>query len=158
MKVYQIILKVLGLGSMTLFGKITLSLKILYKGYKLLLIYKYSKMTDIDKLKELLKATIKLTVEVVKDAKDGKITLAEIVGLIPETLAVVKQIPNFKEVVEEIKDFDTDDAKELIEFIENMKDISGTDANVILENVLEIYVKGVDIYEDNLKPIIDIVK
>lgn len=158
MKVYQIILKVLGLGSMTLFGKITLSLKILYKGYKLLLIYKYSKMTDIDKLKELLKATIKLTVEVVKDAKDGKITLAEIVGLVPETLAVVKQIPNFKEVVEEIKDFDTDDAKELIEFIENMKDISGTDAKVILENVLEIYVKGVDIYEDNLKPIIDIVK
>ncbi len=116
-------------------------------------------MADIDKLKDLIKATSGLVVALVKDvADDGKLKFNEVIGLIPEALKVIKQIPNFKEVIEEVKDFDGDDAQELIAFIQEDSGIPEGCAMVVLDNCIEIYSKAMDIYDENITPIIDIIK
>lgn len=143
----------------TLFGKITLIARILYKTYWLIIKYKFSKMENIDKLKELIKATSGLVVELAQDIKDDqKLDITEILGLVPEMLKFVKQIPNFKEVLEEIKDLDSAEAQELVAFIESDSGIPSGDAKVVLENCIEIYSKVMDIYNVNIVAIVDALK
>lgn len=153
------ILAIFKLSQFTIYGKVTLAMKLTFRLYKLYLQLKFKKMSDIQKIKEILKPSIKLTIEVIKDYQDDKkITMPELVGLIPEVLGFIKVIPNFKGALVELKDFDLEDAKELITFVQGLQDLDDTAAKVIIVNVIEIYEKLTDVYEDNLKAIIDVIK
>lgn len=153
------ILALLKLTQLTLYGKVTLAAKLSFRVYKLYLQLKFKKMSDIQKIQEILKPSIKLVVEVIKDYKDDKkISLPELVGLIPEALGVVKVIPNFKDALAELKDFDLDDAKELVEYVKGLEDLDDTKAQIIIVNVIELYEKLTDAYEDNVKAIVDVIK
>lgn len=155
----KFILAIFKLSQFTLYGKITLAAKVTFRLYKLYLKLKFKKMSDIQKIQEILKPSIKLVVEVIKDYQDDqKITLPELVGLIPETLGVIKVIPNFKEALAELKDFDIEDAKALIVFVQGLQDLDDTKAKVIITNVIELYEKLTDAYEDNIKAIIEAIK
>lgn len=149
------ILAIFRLSQFTLYGKVTLAMKITLRFYKLYLQLKFNKMSDIQKIKEILKPSIKLTVELIEDIKDDKkLQTGELIGIIPEVLGFIKVIPNFKEALAELKDFDIEDAKELIVFVQGIKDLDETKAKVIIVNVIEIYEKLTDVYEDNVKNII----
>ena len=153
------ILALFKLAQLTLYGKITLGMRVTFNIYKLYLKLKFSKMSDTEKIQEVLKPSIKLAVGVIKAYKDdNKIKLNEMIGLVPETLGVIKVIPNFKEALAELKDFDLDDAKSLVEFVKGLEDLDDTKAQIIIVNVIEMYEKLTDVYETNITPIIEVIK
>ena len=116
-------------------------------------------MENIDKLKELIKATSGLVVELAEDLQDDKkLDITEILGLVPEVLKFVKQIPNFKEVLAEIKDLDSAEAQELIAFIQSDSDIPSGDARIVLEHCIALYSKVMDMYEVDITAIVNVIK
>lgn len=156
----QILIRyILKCAAPTLFGKITLVARILYKAYWLIIKYKFSKMENIDKLKELIKATSGLVVELVEDIQDDKrLDVGEMLNLVPEMLKFIKQIPNFKEVLEEIKDIDSAEAKELVAFIQSDSGIPNGDAKIVLEHCIAIYSKVIDIYKVDITAMVNALK
>jgi len=65
----------------------------------------------IKELQELNKAVITLGAALVKQSKDGKISLTDLVKDIPEALAVIKESKDYTEIIAEIKDLDVDEGK-----------------------------------------------
>lgn len=112
----------------------------------------------IELLKDLATDVVGL-MKKVADAKadDDKISKTEVIGMLPKAVAVGKDLLKFKSLIVEAKDFTTLEGKELLNHIMTL-DIVPEKAQIVAINVLEIIEKEVDIWNDNVVPIIDVFK
>jgi len=115
------------------------------------------KIYGIETLKKLFKGVYETTDEVVKDLKDGNISLTEILGLTDNLFNVISILSKIPELKQEIEDVTTDEIKELYEYIISFGFVP-EDVTEILRHLVELSQIEIDAYNDHIKPIIDIIK
>ena len=115
------------------------------------------KIYGIETLKKLFKGVYETTDEVVKDLKDGNISLTEILGLTDNLFNVISILSKIPELKQEIEDVTTDEIKELYEYIISFGFVP-EDVTEILRHVIALVEIEVDAYKDHVIPVIDIIK
>lgn len=90
-------------------------------------------------------------------ADDGKISKAEIVGMLPSAASVGKDLFKFKALVAEAKDLTTVEGKKLLAHMISLGIVPGK-AEVVAVNLMEIIEGEVAIWNNNVVPIIDVFK
>lgn len=112
---------------------------------------------------ELIKKAIKffydLGTEGVEVWKDKKISLAEAIGFSDNAFVAVQLVTKLDQIQAEFKNLDTDTGLELIEYTgELIKGATGEDIDVIVTNAILAIKAEIDIYNQNIVPIIDKIK
>lgn len=112
---------------------------------------------------ELIKKAIKffydLGTEGVEVWKDKKISLAEAIGFSDNAFVAVQLVTKLDQIQAEFKNLDTDTGIELIEYTgELIKGATGEDIDVIVTNAILAIKAEIDIYNQNIVPIIDKIK
>ena len=112
---------------------------------------------------ELIKKTIKffydLGTEGVEVWKDKKISLTEAIGFSDNAFVAVQLVTKLDQIQAEFKTLGTDEGLELIEYTgELIKGATGEDIDVIVTNAILAIKAEIDIYNQNIVPIIDKVK
>ena len=115
------------------------------------------KIYGIDTLKKLFKGVYETTDEVVKDLKDGNISLSEILGLTDNLFSVISILGKIPELKSEIEDISTDEIRELYEYIISFGFVP-EDVTEILRHVLALVEIEINAYRDHVVPVIDIIK
>lgn len=72
----------------------------------------------IENLKKVLAFGIKVGTDISADLEDGKISLQEGLGLIPDLMGLPDLIANKQAIIDEAKDLSTDEIKELATYAE----------------------------------------
>lgn len=112
----------------------------------------------IESLKDLATDVVGLLQKVSESKEDdNKISKAEIIGMLPKALAVGKDLLKFKTLLEEVKDFTTDEGKELLTHIISLGIVSGK-AEIVAINVVEIIETELSVWNNNVVPIINVFK
>jgi hypothetical protein len=112
---------------------------------------------------ELIKKSIKffydLGTEGVEVWKDKKISLAEAIGFSDNAFVAVQLVTKLDQIQAEFKNLDTDTGLELIEYTgELIKGATSEDIDVIVTNAILAIKSEIDIYNQNIVPIIDKIK
>ena len=112
---------------------------------------------------ELIKKAIKffydLGTEGVEVWKDKKISLAEAIGFSDNAFVAVQLVTKLDQIQAEFKNLDTDTGLELIEYTgELIKGATSEDVDVIVTNAILAIKAEIDIYNQNIVPIIDKIK
>ena len=112
---------------------------------------------------ELIKKAIKffydLGTEGVEVWKDKKISLAEAIGFSDNAFVAVQLVTKLDQIQAEFKNLDTDTGLELIEYTgELIKGATSEDIDVIVTNAILAIKAEIDIYNQNIVPIIDTIK
>jgi len=112
---------------------------------------------------ELIKKAIKffydLGTEGVEVWKDKKISLAEAIGFSDNAFVAVQLVTKLDQIQAEFKNLDTDTGLELIEYTgELIKGATSEDIDVIVTNAILAIKAEIDIYNQNIVPIIDKIK
>lgn len=115
------------------------------------------KVYGIETLKKLFKGVYETTDEVVKDLKDGNISLTEILGLTDNLFSVISILSKIPELKGEIEDINTDEIKDLYEYIVGFGFVT-EDVTEILRHVIALVEIEVSAYKDHIIPVIDIIK
>ena len=115
------------------------------------------KIYGIETLKKLFKGVYETTDEVVKDLKDGNISLSEILGLTDNLFNVISIMTKIPELKQEIEDVTTDEIKELYEYIVSFGFVP-EDVTEILRHVIALVEIEVAAYNDHVVPVIEIIK
>lgn len=71
----------------------------------------------IDNLKMVVGLGLDLSLQLADDLKDKHLSTGEAVGLAFKIPSVIKAVNKLKDAIEEVKDIDPDEAKELLQFI-----------------------------------------
>jgi hypothetical protein len=112
---------------------------------------------------ELIKKAIKffydLGTEGLEVWKDKKISLAEAIGFSDNAFVAVQLVTKLDQIQAEFKNLDTDTGLELIEYTgELIKGATSEDIDVIVTNAILAIKSEIDIYNQNIVPIIDKIK
>ena len=112
---------------------------------------------------ELIKKAIKffydLGTEGVEVWKDKKISLAEAIGFSDNAFVAVQLVTKLDQIQAEFKNLDTDTGLELIEYTgELIKGSTSEDIDMIVTNAILAIKAEIDIYNQNIVPIIDKIK
>ena len=112
---------------------------------------------------ELIKKAIKffydLGTEGVEVWKDKKISLAEAIGFSDNAFVAVQLVTKLDQIQAEFKTLGTDECLELIEYTgELIKGATGEDIDIIVTNAILAIKAEIDIYNQNIVPIIDKIK
>ena len=112
---------------------------------------------------ELIKKAIKffydLGTEGVEVWKDKKISLTEAIGFSDNAFVAVQLVTKLDQIQAEFKTLGTDEGFELIEYTgELIKGATGEDIDVIVTNAILAIKAEIDIYNQNIVPIIDKIK
>lgn len=112
---------------------------------------------------ELIKKAIKffydLGTEGVEVWKDKKISLAEAIGFSDNAFVAVQLVTKLDQIQAEFKTLGTDEGLELIEYAgELIKGATGEDIDIIVTNAILAIKAEIDIYNQNIVPIIDKIK
>ena len=112
---------------------------------------------------ELIKKAIKffydLGTEGVEVWKDKKISLTEAIGFSDNAFVAVQLVTKLDQIQAEFKNLDTDTGLELIEYTgELIKGATSEDIDVIVTNAILAIKAEIDIYNQNIVPIIDTIK
>ena len=112
---------------------------------------------------ELIKKAIKffydLGTEGVEVWKDKKISLTEAIGFSDNAFVAVQLVTKLDQIQAEFKTLGTDEGLELIEYTgELIKGATGEDIDVIVTNAILAIKAEIDIYNQNIVPIIDKIK
>jgi len=111
----------------------------------------------IDLIEKLSLTVIGTVKEVKTDLKDGKLSTGEMLGLIDNAISLVKQGLNWKALLAQVVDFDTDEGKQFAAFLV-ANGIEGEKAPVIIIHVAALAEKLFIAYEEDVKPIIEAIK
>jgi len=95
--------------------------------------------------------------EIAKDLKDGTMKLPEIIGLTDNIFAIAMFIPKFPQLKAQVLDVDSDEVQVLVQHVIDLGFL-GDDAVIIISNIVAILEKGYAMYNENLTPIIDLIK
>jgi hypothetical protein len=115
------------------------------------------KTIGIEKTKKFFDTVYELTDELIQDLKDKKLKLPEIIGLTDNVFNVILSLSSISKIVEEIKDIDNAEIKELYEYIAS-KGFIPEDVTDILRHLVAISQIEIEVYNEHIVPVIDIVK
>lgn len=115
------------------------------------------KTIGIEKTKKFFDTVYELTDELIQDLKDKKLKLPEIIGLTDNVFNVILSLSSISKIVEEIKDIDNAEIKELYEYIAG-KGFIPEDVTDILRHLVAISQIEIEVYNEHIVPVIDIVK
>ena len=112
---------------------------------------------------ELIKKAIKffydLGTEGVEVWKDKKISLTEAIGFSDNAFVAVQLVTKLDQIQAEFKSLGTNEGLELIEYTgELIKGATGEDIDIIVTNAILAIKAEIDIYNQNIVPIIDKIK
>lgn len=113
----------------------------------------------VELIKKAIKFLYDLGTEGVEVWKDKKISLAEAIGFSDNAFVAVQLVTKLDQIQVEFKNLDTDTGLELIEYTgELIKDATSEDIDVIVTNAILAIKAEIDIYNQNIVPIIDKIK
>jgi len=108
----------------------------------------------IEKLALTVIGTVK---EVKSDLEDKKLNYVEMLGLIDNVISLVKQGLNWKALLAQVVDFDTEEGKQFAAFLVG-NGLDGEEIEVVLIHVAALASKLYTAYEEDVKPIIEAIK
>lgn len=113
----------------------------------------------IELIKKAIKFFYDLGTEGLEVWKDKKISLAEAIGFSDNAFVAVQLVTKLDQIQAEFKNLDTDTGIELIEYTgELIKGATSEDVDVIVTNAILAIKSEIDIYNQNIVPIIDKIK
>jgi hypothetical protein len=115
------------------------------------------KKEGIELIEKLALTVIGTVKEVKTDLEDKKLNYAEVFGLIDNVISLVKQGLNWKALLAQVVDFDTDEGKQFAAFLV-ANGIEGEKAPVIIIHVAALAEKLYYAYEVDVRPIIEAIK
>ena len=115
------------------------------------------KKEGIELLKKFAKTAINTTEEVREDLNDGKISTGEIIGLADNVISLARQGLNWKGLLSEIKDLDTDEGKEMAQYLIE-SGIASYNVEIIILHIAALAEKIYIAYMDDIVPIIAAIK
>jgi len=98
-------------------------------------------MVGINQLKENLATLAKITKAVEGALEDGKITVAEGIGLSFKAVDIIKVVKSLKESKEELLDLDVTEAPELAAYFAEVFDISNDKAEEVIEQIVVLAIQ-----------------
>lgn len=117
------------------------------------------KKFGVDLLKKAIKFLYGFAIEGIEDLKDKKLSLPEIIGFGDNAYEGVKVFSKTPELWNQIKDVDTEEGIDIAVFVgELVKDATPDQIDEIIVNAIAAIKAEIAIYENNIKPIISIVK
>ena len=117
------------------------------------------KKYGVDIVKKVIKLIYDSTIEGIDVLKDKKISLGEILNFSDNLYAAIILALKADDLWQQIRDIDTDEGLEIANYIgELIKGATPEDIDLIIENSIQIVEKELAIYNENIKPMIDIFK
>lgn len=117
------------------------------------------KKFGVDIVKKVIKLIYDSTIEGIDVLKDKKISLGEILNFSDNLYAAIILALKADDLWQQIRDIDTDEGLEIANYIgELIKGATPEDIDLIIENSIQIVEKELAIYNENIKPMIDIFK
>lgn len=105
-------------------------------------------MYGTQKIKDLLSGVLSITTQLAKVLEDGKISLFELPALAMASTAIPGMVENAKGALEELKDLDAKETKEVKDYIKDNFSISNKDLEAKIEEAIDLlegtYVLAVD--------------
>ena len=112
----------------------------------------------VDLIKKAIKTIVDTGREIYEAKKnDGVITKIELFGLGDNIIAIGSQAIKINKIIEQVRDTDSNEARELYEYTISLGIASG-DVQKILNHSFAYVQIQFDAYNDHLKPIIEIIK
>lgn len=109
-------------------------------------------MAGIDQLKQDLATLAKITKAVEGALEDGKISVAEGIGISFKAIDLIKVIKNLKELKEELLDLDVTEAPELAAYFAEVFDISNDKAEEVIEQIVVLAIQllvSLDVFKND---------
>lgn len=117
------------------------------------------KKYGVDIVKKVIKLIYDSTIEGIDVLKDKKISLGEILNFSDNLYAVIILALKADDLWQQIRDVDTEEGIEITNYTgELIKKATPEDIDLIIENSIQIVEKELAIYNENIKPIINIFK
>jgi len=118
-----------------------------------------TKKYGVDLVKKSIKFLYDLANEGIEVLKDKRIVLGEVLGLGDNLYDGVKLALNSSELWNQVKDTDTEEGIELAEYVGSLvKGATSEEIDLIIDNAIEAIKKEIDVYNENIVPIIDTIK
>lgn len=108
----------------------------------------------IDMVKALAKTIIDAIEEGQAALEDGKFQITEIVNFFDDGLAIVKMYNNKETILAQLKDIDAEERKELAEYIKSEYDAPTAKADLVVDKVVDILEKAVEVYEQGVMDLV----
>lgn len=103
------------------------------------------KQIGIQETKELLDFGFKLQEGIISAMEDNKASLLDIPAFVPAIMSAPKAFANVHQVLAELKDLNSDERTELLEFARERFDLPDNDLEIIIEDTLEVILLNVKI-------------
>lgn len=118
-----------------------------------------TKKQGIELVKKSIKFIYDTTIEGVEVLRDKKINLGEILGFGDNLYSGINLALKWPELVSEIVDIDTEEGADLVAYVGDLiKNATSDEIDVIIDNAIIIITKEIEIYNENIVPIIDIIR
>lgn len=111
----------------------------------------------IELLKNLTTDIVVLLKKYKESREDEETTKAEMFGIAAKILPVLKDFVQYKALLEEAKDIDTEEGMALLAHVVSLGVVNNK-AEIVATNVILIIKKELEVYESNIKPIIEALK
>jgi len=113
----------------------------------------------IDLIKKAIKFVYDTTMEGIGAFKDKKLSFSEILGFTDNVYSGVMLGTKFDTLFEQCKDINSDEAAELVEYTSGLvKDATSDEVDIIIEHAIGAIQSEIVVYNDHIKPIIEIIK
>jgi hypothetical protein len=89
-----------------------------------------------ENLKKLIDFSLGLAEKLAEDLKDKKISIAELVGFLPELIQIPGIVKSFPDIAAEFKDLDATERQELVDYFAEKFDIPDDKIEAFVENAL----------------------
>lgn len=97
-------------------------------------------MLGIEKLKELLSAGLEFGQHVAKNLEDGKISIWEGIGLVPDVFKVIGAVKTWPEIKQEIADLTEAEMEELETFVMNKFNIPNVKVKDFVQHTISVVI------------------
>jgi hypothetical protein len=111
----------------------------------------------IDLLKKLAKTVVGTVTEIENDFSDKKISTMEIIGLVDNAYSLVKQGLDWKNLLSQAKDVDTEEGTELLAYIVELG-VLDEKAQEVLTHIVALAQKAEAAWSEDIQPIIAAIK
>lgn len=116
-------------------------------------------MEGIELIKKAIKVVYDTTIEGIEAFADKKISLAEILGFSDNVYSLAVITTKWTEFVAQVKDVDSAEAVELAEYTATLiKNATSDEIDIVIDNAIQIITKEIAIYNENVLPIIAVIK
>ena len=115
------------------------------------------KKEGIELLKKFSKTVINTGIEIQEDLKDKKLSTGEMIGLVDNFVSLGRQGLNWRQLLAEIKDFDTEEGKEFADYLIS-QGIANDKVEVIILHTAALAEKLYIAYIEDIVPILEAIK